>query len=267
MLSRDLAVIPDLVRMYIRTRLEYRGALVLGWFAQGLSYATNYAAIALIIHRFDNLGGWRWPEMALLLSFHLLAYAIGASMSFTQFYELEEKVRLGTMDAILVKPVGPWTFLVFSGLNVGYGGHIILAVGLMGWALTQVTADWSLLTTAYFVAALASAAMMTAAILTMVGATALIWVRSNHLYSIFFGFWELARYPLSIFPLPLQLLMVTIAPLGFMAYVPTAVALGKTVPLLGDWAPLASLAIGPLTVLLAMAYWRHCIRNYQGAGG
>lgn len=267
MLSRNLTVIPELVSMYVRTRLEYRGALVLGWFAQGLSYATNYAAIALIIHRFDNLGGWRWPEMALLLAFHLLAYAIGASLSFTQFYDLEEKVRLGTMDAVLVKPVSPWAFIVFSGLNVGYGGHIILAIGLMGWSLTQVTADWSLLTALYFVAALASAAMMTAAILTMVGATALIWVRSSHLYSIFFGFWELARYPLSIFPLPLQLLMLTIAPLGFMAYIPTAVALGKPVPLLGDWAPLASLAIGPLTVLLAMAYWRHCLRNYQGAGG
>lgn len=267
MLSRNLAVIPHLVNMHVRTRLEYRGALVLGWFAQGLSYATNYAAIALIINRFDNLGGWRWPEMALLLSFHLLAYAVGASMSFTQFYDLEEKVRLGTVDAILVKPVGAWTYLVFSGLNVGYGGHIILALGLMAWSLTQVSADWSILTALYLVAVVASAAMMTAAILTIVGATALIWVRAQHLYAIFFGFWELARYPMSIFPVPLQVMMLTFAPLGFMAYVPTAVALGKPVPLLGDWAPLASLAIGPLTVLLAVAYWRHCLRQYQGAGG
>jgi ABC-2 type transport system permease protein len=205
--------------------------------------------------------------MALLLSFHLLAYSLGASLSFVQFREIEEKVRMGTMDAILVKPIGPWTYLVFSGLNIGYAGHIVLAVGLMGWALTQVDVAWTPLTGLLFLAYLVSAAMIVASVMTMIGATALVWVKSNHLYQIFFGFWELARYPLNIFPLPLQILMLTFAPLAFIAYVPVAALLGKSVPLLGDWAPLAAFCAGPLCVLLAMAHWRWCLRNYQGAGG
>lgn len=253
--------------MFVRTRMEYRGAMILAWISQATSYASMYTAIALIVARFDTLGGWTWSEIALLLAFHLLGYSIGASMSFTQFREMEETVRLGTFDAILVKPIGPWTFIVFSGLNIGYFGHIVLAVALMAWALTQVSADWTLLNAAYFLAALISAAMIVAAIMTMIGATALIWVRSRHLYGIFFGFWELARYPLVIFPLPLQVLMLTIAPLGFMSYVPVAVALGKDVTILGAWAGPASLLAGPLAVLIAMAHWRYCLRNYQGAGG
>ena len=266
-MSRTLAVIPHLVRIYIRTRMEYRGAILLAWFAQGLSYAATYTAIGLLLLRFGNLGGWTWNEMALLLSFHLLAYSIGASLSFTQFRDIEEKVRLGTFDAILVKPIGPWVYLVFSGLNIGYTGHIILAVGLMAWAVTQVAVDWSVLTALYFFLAILSAAAVTAAIMTMIGATALLWVRSKHLYSVFFGFWELARYPLIIFPVPLQILMLTIAPLGFLAFIPVAVTLGKPVPLLGDFAGLASLIAGPLAVLLATLHWRHCLKNYQGAGG
>lgn len=264
---RTINIIPHLVGMFVRTRLEYPGAMVLAWIAQATSYASMYTAIALILTRFGTLGGWTWSEMALLLAFHLLGYSLGASMSFTQFRELEETVRLGTFDAILVKPIGPWTFMVFSGLNIGYLGHILLAMGLMAWALTQVTADWTILNAAYFVATLISAAMVVASIMTMIGATALIWVRSRHLYAIFFGFWELARYPLVIFPFPLQLLMLTIAPLGFMSYVPVAVALGKDVAILGPWAGFASLLAGPLAVLIAMAHWRYCLRNYQGAGG
>lgn len=264
---RTISIIPHLVGMFVRTRLEYPGAMVLAWIAQATSYASMYTAIALILTRFGSLGGWTWSEMALLLAFHLLGYSVGASMSFTQFREMEEKVQLGTFDAILVKPISPWTFMVFSGLNIGYLGHILLAVGLMAWALTQVTADWTILNAAYFVATLISAAMVVAAIMTMIGATALIWVRSRHLYAIFFGFWELARYPLVIFPFPLQVLMLTIAPLGFMSYVPVAVALGKDVAILGPWAGLASLLAGPVAVLIAMAHWRYCLRNYQGAGG
>ncbi|WP_407931773.1 ABC transporter permease [Devosia sediminis] len=267
MMQRPLVVIPHLVRMYVRTRFEYPGATMLGWLSQIVAYGGIYTAIALIVTRFGNLGGWIWPEMALLLSFHLLAYSLGASFSFTQFRDIEEKVRLGTFDAVLVKPIGAWTYLVFSGINIGYAGHVLLALGLMAWSLPQVGADWTPLTVLFFLATLVSSAAMVCATMTMIGATALVWVKSSHLYSIFFGFWELARYPLQIFPFPLQILMLTFVPLGFLAYVPVAVALGKPVALLGSAAPLAALAIGPLWVLIAMAHWHYCLRNYQGAGG
>lgn len=266
-MAHQYAVIPELVRMFVRTKTEYPGAMILGWVSQFASYGAMYTAIALIVARFGTLGGWTWSELALLLSFHLLSYSLGAAVSFTQFRDLEELVRMGRMDAILVKPVSPWVYMVFSGLNIGYAGHILLAVGLMAWALTQVQIAWSPWTALYLMATLVSAAMIVGAIMTMIGATALVWVRSRHLYSVFFGFWELARYPLNLFPGVLQLLMLTLAPLGFMSYVPVAVALGKDVVLLGSWAAAASLVAGPIVVLIAMIHWRYCLRNYQGAGG
>ena len=266
-MARLLTVIPALVRTFVRSKTEYPGAMILGWLSQFAAYGSMYTAISLILARFGTLGGWAWPEMALLLAFHLLAYSLGASLSFVQFRDMEDKVRLGTVDAILVKPISPWVYVVFSGLNIGYAGHIVLAIGLMAWSLTQVDVAWTPLLALFFVACLASAAMIVAAVMTMIGATALVWVKSNHLYQIFFGFWELARYPLNIFPLPLQVLMLTLAPLAFLAYVPVAATLGKPVPLIGDWAAPASLLMGPLCVLLAVLHWRWCLRNYQGAGG
>ena len=266
-MARLRSVIPALVGTFIKSKAEYPGAMVLGWASQFASYGAMYTAIALILSRFGSLGGWVWPEMALLLSFHLLAYSLGASLSFVQFREMEEKVRMGTMDAILVKPIGPWTYIVFSGLNIGYFGHIVLAVGLMAWALFNVDMAWSIHIAVFFALALASAAAIVAALMTMIGATALVWVKSNHLYQLFFGFWELARYPLQIFPLPLQVLMLTFAPMAFVAYVPVAVMLGKPVPLLGDLAATAALLAGPLLVLIAMAHWRYALSRYQGAGG
>jgi len=266
-MARELTIIPELVRMFVRTKAEYPGAMILGWVSQFASYGAMYTAIALIIARFGTLGGWTWSEMALLLSFHLLSYSLGAAFSFTQFRDLEELVRMGRMDAILVKPIGPWVYMVFSGLNIGYTGHVVLAVGLMAWALTQVQIDWTPWMVLYLLATLIGAAMIVCAIMTMIGATALVWVRSRHLYSIFFGFWELARYPLNIFPGVLQILLLTLAPLGFMSYVPVAVALNKEVVLLGSWAAFASLIAGPAAVVLAMMHWRFCLRNYQGAGG
>jgi len=260
-------VLISLVKMQIRTRLEYRSALILDWLALMFAYASAYTAIALIVLRFDEIGGWTWAEMALLLSVHLLSYSVGAAFSFVQFRVLEDVVRLGTFDTLMVKPISPWVYIAFSGFNIGYTGHVVLALALLAWSASEVSIAWSPGFVFYFVAALVSAAMITAAFVTMIGASALVWVRSRHLYTIFFGFWELARYPLNIFPAAIQALLIAVIPLAFIAYVPVAVLLGKPVPILGDWAGPASLAAGPIATLLAMLYWRWCVRNYQGAGG
>lgn len=266
-MRHQLSILPLLVKMFVKSQMEYRGAFWLDRLAQILSYGAVLTSIWILLDKFQLLGGWNWPELALLFSFQLLAYALGASASFTQLRDLEDLVRLGTLDALLTKPVNTWAYLIFSGLNIGYAGHILLAIPVLVWALLAAGIDWSPGMALYVVAALLSAALATGAIITMIGATALIWVRSNHLFAIFFGFWELARYPLNIFPGPLQVVMLTIVPLAYMSAVPVAVILGKPVPLLGDFAGPMALIAGPLLVLIAIAHWRYAMRRYQGAGG
>lgn len=264
---RQLRILLLLVKMHIRSQMEYRGAFWLDRFAQILSYGSVFATIAILLARFETLGGWNFPELALLFSFQLLTYSLGAAMSFVQLRNIEILVRLGTYDTLLVKPFSPWAYIVFSGLNIGYVGHIILAGALMAWAVAAVDFSWSVSAALYLVGAVISATLLTAAIITMIGATALIWVRSNHLFSIFFGFWELTRYPLNILPGGIQIILITAVPLALTSSVPVGAMLGKPIPILGDWAGPVALLAGPAWVLLAMAHWRYATGKYQGAGG
>jgi ABC-2 type transport system permease protein len=262
-----LSALLFMVRLQVRVRLAYRVAFLLNRLAQILAYASSYTAIWVLIHKFENLAGWGWPELAFLLSFQLLAYALGASVSFTQMRELEDTIRSGNFDCLLVKPFSPWAYLVFAGLNLGYLGHIVLAVGMLGWSLAALPIDWTVWRVLYALASLVSAAMTVAALLTMIGACAFVLTRSRYLYGIFFGLWELTRYPLSIFPVPLQWLLLTALPLGFINYVPVSYLLGKGTVLVGDVGGLLAPCTGPALVALAVWQWRFCIRRYQGAGG
>lgn len=256
-----------LVSMHFRSELEYRGAFLLDRLAQILAYGAAYAAIWVMLEKFETLGGWNWPVLALLLSFQLLAYALGAAFSFNQFRDFEELVRKGTFDALLVKPINPWAYLTFSGLNIGYVGHIVLGVGLMIWSLGALSVEWTVTNALFLGFSLISAATLIAAIMTMIGSSAMIFVQSRHLYSIFFGFWELTRYPLHIFPVALQWLLLTVMPLAFMNYVPVAAFLGKDVAILGANAPIAALLAGPISVLVAVWFWQFAIKRYQSGGG
>ena len=262
-----LGTLTLLVRMFVKSQMEYRGAFWLDRLAQIISYGAVLLTIWILLQKFELLGGWDWPQLALLFSFQLLAYSLGASASFTQLRDLEELVRLGTLDALLTKPINTWAYLIFSGLNIGYAGHIILAIPVLVWALVAAQIDWSVGTAFFFVGSLLSATLVNGAVITMIGATALIWVRSNHLFAIFFGFWELTRYPLNIFPAGIQVVMLTIVPLAYVSAVPVAVLLGKPVPLLGDFAAPIALLAGPVLVLIAISHWRYALSRYQGAGG
>jgi ABC-2 type transport system permease protein len=266
-MQHSLSLYLYLVRLQLRTRLQYRANLLIGWVAQAFGYASVYGAIWIVASRFEKLGGWVWPEIALMLGFHVLGYALGALFTLVQLRRMEELVRLGTYDTLLVRPVSPWAYLVFSGFNIEYGGHIALGIGMMAWALPQLSIDWSFLTVLQLTTSLVSAALLTAATLTIISAMALILTRSRYLFGIYFDLWELSRYPLSIFAMPLQFVLLSVVPLGYMAYVPTAALLGKPVPLIGGAAPFAGILAGPIMVLIAMSVWQTCQRRHQGAGG
>ena len=266
-MTQTLSLLLYLMGLRIRTRLQYRAGLVIAWTAQAFGYAGVYAAIWLIVDRFDQIGGWAWPEIALMLGFHVLGYALGASFTFVQLRNMEDQVRLGTFDSLLVRPMSPWAYLCFSGINIEYGGHVALGLMLLLWSLPQLGIDWSALTVLQLILSLLSAALLTGAIVTMIGGTALLLGRSRYLFGIYFGVWELARYPLTIFAMPLQVLLLTVMPVAFMAYVPVAALIGKPVPFLGEWAWLAGILAGPATALLAALFWGFCMRRYQGAGG
>ena len=66
---QTLSLYVYLVRLQLRTRLQYRANLVIGWVAQAFGYASVYGTIWIIASRFERLGGWVWPEIALMLGF------------------------------------------------------------------------------------------------------------------------------------------------------------------------------------------------------
>ena len=167
---RRLSVLLLLVRMFVKSQMEYRGAFWLDRLAQIISYGAVLLGMWILLQKFEVLGGWNWPELALLFSFQLLAYALGASVSFTQLRDLEELVRLGTLDALLTKPINTCAYLIFSGLNIGYAGHIILAIPVLVWALLAAQVEWSIGNALFFAGSLLSATLVTGAVITMIGA-------------------------------------------------------------------------------------------------
>lgn len=262
-----LLLFSKLVRLLLKEKMEYRADFVLSAFAQIISYAGDYIVIWLFMKQFNSIAGWNWPEIALLYSIGLFTYALGASFSFVQMSGLEGQVREGTFDTLLIKPVNPYLYLISRGFNLAYIAHISISGTVLIWAIAQLNIQWAWTDYLYLLLALISGAMIHAGLLTAIGATTFVWVRTGYLFSLFFHLKEFISYPLPIFGTVVQLLLTVGVPLAFVNFYPAAFLLSYETSLIPHWAKWLVPLAGPLIYGLGYRFWMYGANKYQGAGG
>jgi ABC-2 type transport system permease protein len=255
------------VRLRIRERMEYRGAFLLGLLAQGIGYAAELAVVWLLLHRFEAIDGWAWPEIALLYSLSVMTYAIGAAFTFSPMTELEQIVQRGTLETVLVKPADPFWVLVAQRFNIGYLSHLILAGTVLAWAVTAAPIDWSPGNALFLTAAIASGSLIQAAALTLIGTWAFTHTRSGILFGLSGMLREFSRFPIGIFGAVPQVAVTLVIPLAFATYYPAATLLSKDGQLFPGWVGWLTPVVGPVCMWVAYRVWTRGIDRYQGAGG
>lgn len=253
-------------RLRMRERMEYRGAYVAGMAAQILSYVADFLVIWVLVRQFGTLAGWTWEEVALLWAFNLLSYAIGAAFTFCQS-ELEGLIQGGTFDGYLVRPVNPYLAFAAQRFNVGYLGHILLAGGILAWALGNLPIAWTPHNVAFLVLALIGASLVQAAVMTLLGAWAFLFVRAQFLFGFAGTLRTFVTYPITIYGAAIQVVLTALVPFAFVNYYPAAVLLDKEGALFPGWTGWLTPVVGAVAFGGAYRVWMRGVNHYQGAGG
>jgi ABC-2 type transport system permease protein len=253
-------------RLRMRERMEYRGAYLIGMLAQIVAYVADFLVIWVLVQRFGVLGGWTWEQIAFLWALNLLSYAIGAAFTFSQS-ELEGMVQGGTFDGFLVRPLNPYLALAAQRFNVGYLGHIILATGILVWALRNLAIDWTVTSVIFLILALIGASLLQAAVMTLLGAWSFMFVRAQFLFGFAGTLRTFITYPITIYGAAIQIMLTTIVPFAFVNFYPAAVLLDKDGQLFPGWIGWLTPLVGVLAFAGAYRLWMHGVNRYQGAGG
>jgi len=260
------AIFWHFARLRMRERMEYRGAYLAGMVAQILAYVADFLVIWVLVRRFGTLAGWTWEEIALLWAFNLLSYAIGAAFTFCQS-ELERLIQGGTFDGYLVRPLNPYASFAAQRFNVGYLGHILLATGILAWALTNLEIAWTPLSVLFLMLALLGASLLQAAVLTLLGAWAFRFVRAQFLFGFAGTLRTFVTYPITIYGAAIQVVLTALVPFAFVNFYPAAVLLDKDGALFPGWIGWLTPLVGVLAFTGAYRVWMRGVNRYQGAGG
>jgi ABC-2 type transport system permease protein len=268
-MRHTLGIYFRLMRVQIRSQLQYRASFVLLLFGAALIGFLEFASLALVLQRFDTIRGWTVGEVAFLYGLVEIAFAL-MDMVFSGFdpQRFGNEVRKGTFDQVLLRPIPATVQVLGSDFAMRRIGRIVAGIAIFAFALADVSIAWTPLKLALVPVVIVSMLLFFGG-LFIIGATISFWtVESIEVMNILtYGGSYVISHPMHIFQGWLRGFFTFIVPANFLNYYPALYILGKDDPLgVPSWAPFVAPVVGVGTLLAALWFWRFGIRNYQSTG-
>jgi ABC-2 type transport system permease protein len=258
---------PALVRARVRSDWQYRTSFVLLAVTWVVFAFADFVAVAVFFHNVDDLAGWSLGQTAVLYGMAGTSFALGDALT-SHVEQVSRHVKAGSFDRFLLRPIGPYLLLAADEFAFRRLGKLVQSLVVLVIAMAVVDIGWTAPDVAVLVGSIVSGTVIFGAIWCVTSSLAFWTVETQEVASSFTHGGNLAtQYPADVYTGWLRRLLVTVVPLGFVAYLPLAWILGKPRalgldPVWGFTSPLAAAAL----VLVARATWRAGLRHYRSTG-
>lgn len=257
----NLRVYLSLLELDLRARAEYRADFLLSILAALLQNGVTLSVLWLVFAQVRALGGWNLYQAALLYGLFALATAL-TNLLAGGLRDLAWFVRFGELDQFLVQPASAYVQML-PRAQAGPLGELAVAAAITIGAATQAGVAWSPASAGLILLAVLCGAGIFIGFMTAIYSL-VFWVPYPQLMAGVEDLREFARYPSSVYPRWLRLLLSGIVPVAFAAHYPAALLTGVEqlpwyTPLLLPLAAAAMLGAGALA-------WNQGLKRYESTG-
>lgn len=252
-----------LERAALRSQGQFRGNLFVGLIG-GLTFqGLQVAFLALLLHQFDQIGGWGWHEIGLIFGIRLAAHALYV-IPFGVVPWTERLVRNGEFDLFQLRPVNTFVQTATKRFQImSLGDGLIGVVALVAFSVSAPV-DWTAAKVAFLLVSVVAGGLVETAFQTAIASLSFVFTSTTGL-NLFADttITQFGGYPLSIFGRAGVWLLTFVFPMAFIAYLPATVLLGRTgeVPL-PHWLIQLSPAVGVALFALSLLLFTRMSRRY-----
>ncbi len=257
------ALLGGQVRSVVSYRASFAVELLTNVGAAGLDVLT----VIVLFGSARAVAGFTLTEALLVVSLAGSGFAL-ADLTVGNVDHLKTYVRTGTMDAVLVRPLGALPQLLCMDLPLRKAVRVLINVIVLVIALRINDVAWTPARAAVAVLTPVAGAVFFGAIFVLSASLAFWWVDSGEIGSAFtYGGRDFASYPVPVYAGWFRSIFAYALGFGFVAYQPALALLGRADPLgLPAWAgPLSPLVALPAAAVAA-AVWHAGIRHYRSTG-
>jgi ABC-2 type transport system permease protein len=251
----------------VRATMAYRTSFVMLTVSQFLVTFIDFAAITIMFSNVMSLGGFSFAEIALLYGVSSLGIGV-ADLLVGNCERLGRKVRDGSFDVMLIRPVPALVQVATDAFSLRRVGRIGQAVVVLVWSLLSLDIGWTVAKAVMLAVSAVCGVLIFAAVFVLGGAFQFWAQDSAEVANAFtYGGNYLTQYPLTIYPAQVVKAITFIVPIAFVNWYPVLYVLGRNVPGgLPDVLRFAAPVVAVLVCSLALTVWTHGMRRYQSTG-
>ncbi|KUL24998.1 ABC transporter permease [Actinoplanes awajinensis] len=250
-----------------RSVFSYRTSFLIELFSNVGATVFDVLSVLVLFRATDRVGGFTLPEALLMTSITSAGFAL-ADFTVGNVDRLKVYVRAGTLDAVLVRPLGALPQLLLMDLPIRKLLRVVFGFGVLAVALRMNHIDWTPARVLLITIAPIAAAVFLSSIFVLSASLAFWWVDSGELGSAFtYGGRDFASYPITVYGPLFRGLFAYALGFAFVSYQPALALLGRPDPLgLPAWAGFAAPFVACAAAVVAAVVWRTGIRHYRSTG-
>src|ERR1035437_9726692 len=203
-----------LLGQQMKSILAYQADFVVLLFSAAIVQVSGFIFIWTIFQRIPNINGWTFWQVVTMYALIFITEGVG-SLFFEGTWWLGWLIWSGDFDQMLVRPVSPIIQILAGRVGFNGLGNIVTGFTLMGIAIANVPVQWSLGRAAMVAILVVSAATIRVA-LNLGTAASGFWFRNpwSMVQMFVHQAGELAKYPITIYSVAVQAVIVVAIPLA-----------------------------------------------------
>lgn len=254
-------LLTTLLKINIQQELAYRTDAIVNIFVMLMWTGWELLSLSIIFSNTATLGGWGIGELITLLGVFRLVHTVMAALVWPNTEKFNTGMRDGSLDYTLLQPA-PTLFLVtFTRIIIWRAADLVLAVVLLvvGLSLSGDAVTWPSFVS--FAALLAGGMIIFYSLWVVMMAVTFWFIKFDNNVTILQALLEAGRYPATVYPPWLRLIVTFIVPIAVTTTVPVQALRGElSVGQIGLF-----LLVAMLASALALRIWRAGVQRYSGA--
>jgi viologen exporter family transport system permease protein len=224
-------------------------------------YVVNFLFFWVLFRHTTLLGGWTYDQTLVFMGGVFVSDALHMTIFSNNMWWLPFLINKGDLDFYLVRPVSSLFFVSLREFAANSFVNLLMAVGVLGWALARHPGPLGAGPVALFLACLLVGVFLQY-LLNILFLMPAFWMHTSHgLREIYFSLIETMTRPAGIFTGWVRRILVTLLPFSVIVSFPTR-ALFE-----GDRWPVVFHMVGVTAAgfLVVLAVWRAGVKSYVSA--
>jgi ABC-2 type transport system permease protein len=263
----SLRIYGQLIRAQVRSYASYRVSFLIDLVTNGVTPLIDVTAVIAMFRVTRVLGGFGAGEVLVMFGLSSTAFSL-ADLAVGNIERIRTYVRMGTLDAMLVRPLTVLGQLLAMDFAIRRITRLGMAVVILSIGLSRVDIDWTPLRLVFVVLAPLAGAVLFASVFVASATVAFWWIDSGEFANGFtYGGRDFTAYPMTVYSGFFRRLFAYSLGFGAIGYYPALALLGRVDPLgLPGWVAWASPVVSLVAAGLVTLVWRFGLRQYRSTG-